>query len=90
MARAQRVVYQTLEKNARDDVRNRVPHSQRHITVSADFGQSMACPCYNCKQPGCTYYYTPLTINNFGVVDHSHVYPDGKMGNHMYWHVYHE
>ena len=67
-----------------------MPHSKRHITVSADFGQSMACPCYNCKQPGCTYYYTPLTINNFGVVDHSHVYPDGKMGNHMYCHVYHE
>ena len=54
MARAQRVVYQTLEKNARDDVRNSVPHSWRRITVSADFGQNMACPCYNCKQPGCT------------------------------------
>ena len=42
------------------------------------------------KQPGCTFYYTPLTVNNFGVVDHSHDYGNGTICIHMYCHVYHE
>ncbi len=50
----------------------------------------MQCPCYNSKQPGCTYYYTSLNVFNFGVVDHSHDYGNGTIGNHMYCHVYHE
>ena len=90
MARAQRVLYQEKEKKARDDVKNEVPHSERSVCVSADFGQNQEVPCFNSKQPGCTYYYSPLTINNFGVVDHSHKYENGTIGNHMYCHVYHE
>ena len=27
---------------------------------------------------------------NFGVVDHSHVYPDGHIGEHLHSHVYHK
>ena len=74
MARAQRVLYQyqEKEKKARDDVKNEVPHSAQSVCVSADFGQNQEVPCFNSKQPGCTNYYSPLTINNFGVVDHSH------------------
>lgn len=85
-------MYQEKEKKARDDVKNEVPHSEQSVCVSADFGQNQEVPCFNSKQPGCTNYYSPLTINNFGVVlvlvvDHSHKYENG---NHMYWHVYHE
>jgi hypothetical protein len=73
MARAQRVLYQQKEQEARDDVKQQVPHSQRRVTITADFGQNIEIPCFNSQQPGCTYYYSTLTINNFGVVDHSHV-----------------
>ena len=34
--------------------------------------------------------YTPITANNFGIVDHSHDYGNGIIDNHMYCHVYHE
>ena len=34
--------------------------------------------------------YTPMTANNFGIVNHSHDYGNGNIDNHMYCHVYHE
>jgi hypothetical protein len=36
------------------------------------------------------YYYTPLNVFNIAVVDHLHDYGNGAIGNHMYFHVYHE
>jgi hypothetical protein len=90
MVRAQRLLYQRLEKAAVDDAKDAVEHTKRRYTLTCDFGQIMPCPCYNSNQPGCTYYYTPLNIYNFGVVDHSHDYGNRTIGNHMHCHVYHE
>jgi len=92
MARAQRLLHQRLEKAAVDDAKDAVEHThtKRRYTLTCDFGQNMQCPCYNSNQPGCTYYYTPLNIYNFGVVDHSHDHGNRTIGNHMHCHVYHE
>ena len=90
MARAQRFLYQKLEEVAVRDAKDAVKHLERRYTITCDFGQNIQCPCYNSKQPGCTYYYTPLHVFNFGVVDHSHKYGNRNIGNHMYCHVFHE
>jgi hypothetical protein len=50
----------------------------------------MELPAYNKEQPGITYYYSPLSIHNLGIVDHAHVYDDGWVKEHLHCHVYHE
>ena len=50
----------------------------------------MELPCFNSEQPGPVYYFSPLAVHNLGVVKHGHRYPDGKVGEHMHMHVYHE
>ena len=50
----------------------------------------MELPVYNEEQPGITYYYSALGVYNLGMVNHAHVYGDGKASEHMYCHVYHE
>ena len=48
---------------------------------------------YNKEQPGCTYYYSPLSIYNLGVVNHAYQYgenDDKTIKAHMHAHVYHE
>jgi hypothetical protein len=45
---------------------------------------------YNKEQPGCMYYFCPMSIYNLGVVDHAHVYNDGRVGEHLHCHVYTE
>mgnify|MGYP006193901915 CR=1 FL=1 len=73
------------------DAKNGVEYSKRRSTLTVDFGQNIQVPCYNSEQPVCTYYYTPMTANNFGIVNHSHDYGNGNMDNHhIYCHVYHE
>jgi hypothetical protein len=90
MARAQRLLHQRSEKATVGYARDGVEHTKRRYTLTCDFSQNMQCPCYNSKQPGCTYYYTSLDVYNFGVVDHLHDYSNGTIGNHMYCKVYHE
>ena len=34
-----------------------------------DYGQNMEMPWFGDTQPGDTYYYLPLTVNNLGIVD---------------------
>ncbi len=50
----------------------------------------MELPVYNKEQPGCTYYFSPMSVYNLGVVDHAHVYDDGWVGEHLHYHVYTE
>ncbi len=49
----------------------------RRYTFVVDYGQNMELPVYNKEQPGCTYYFSPMSIYNLGMVDHAHVYNDG-------------
>jgi len=57
---------------------------ERTITVIVDFAQNMELPLFGAEQPGETYYYTPLTINAFGIVDCS-VEPV-----HLHYYLYEE
>jgi hypothetical protein len=50
----------------------------------------MELPIYNSEQPGTTYYFSPLTVFNLGVVNHAHTYNDGHVSEHMHAHLYHE
>jgi hypothetical protein len=43
---------------------------------------------YNKEQPGCTYYFSPLSIYNQGVVNHAHIYNDGWVSEHLHCYVY--
>ncbi len=59
-------------------------------TFVVDYGQNMELPVYNKEQPGCTYYFSPLGVFNLGVVNHAHVYNDGRVSEHLHCHVYHK
>ena len=37
-----------------------------------------------------THCYSPLTVNNLGMVNHAHEYENGEVKEHMYAHVYPE
>jgi len=50
----------------------------------------MELPVYNREQPGLTYFYSPVIINNLGIVDHAHEYDGKSPHKHMFTHVYHE
>ena len=86
MARAQRKLYQDKVEAAQRTVDR--PHSERTYTFVVDYGQNMSLPVFNSEQPGATYYFSPMTVNNLGIVDHAHKYDDGKVGEHMHCHVY--
>jgi len=90
MARAQRALYQAKIVKAVTDAKAGIVHQERTYTFVVDYGQNMELPVYNTQQPGCTYYYSPLSVYNLGMVDHAHVNDDGNVGAHMYAHVYHE
>ena len=90
MARAQRALYQAKVADAVADATEGKDHAERRYTFVVDYGQNMELPVYNKEQPGITYYYSPLSIYNLGMVDHAHVYVDGRVTEHMHCHVYHE
>ena len=46
-------------------------------------------PAFNKAQPGETYYYSPLSVSNFGFVDVAHINEEGKAEEHCHAHVYH-
>jgi hypothetical protein len=90
MARAQRALYQAKVADAVADATEGKDHAERRYTFVVNYGQNMELPVYNKEQPGITYYYSPLSIYNLGIVDHAHVYDDGRVTEHMHCHVYHK
>jgi hypothetical protein len=50
----------------------------------------MELPSFRKEQPGCTYYFSLLSVYNLGVVNHAHVYDDGCISEHLHTHTYHE
>ena len=85
-AAAQRMLANKKINEACEDFQNSVQHSRRRYTFVCDYCQNMQLPYFGKEQPGDTYYFSPLTINVFGVVDCSvehgilsaHVYDKGK------------
>ena len=66
-------------------------HSESVYTFVVDYGQNMELPSYRGDSlSNSTYYFSPLSVFNFGVVNHAHVYHDGRVSEHMHAHVYHE
>jgi hypothetical protein len=63
---------------------------EKVYTFVVDYGQNMELSSYNSEQPGCTYYFSPLTVFNLGVVNHAHEYNYGRMSEHMHVHLFHE
>ena len=77
MARAQRALYQAKVELAVYHATHKTKHYDCVYTFVVDFGQNMELPSYRKEQPGCTCYYSPLSVYNLGVVNHAHVYNDG-------------
>ncbi len=73
MARAQRPLYQAKVANGVADATARKGNLVRRYTFVVDYGQNMELPVYNKEQPGCTYYFSPLSVYNLGVVSHAHI-----------------
>ena len=88
-ARAQRDLYHKKTTKAQQDALSNVPHVDREYTFVADYGQNMEMPAFNKSQPGETYYYSPLSVSNFGFVDVAHINDEGKPEEHCHAHVYH-
>ncbi len=88
MARAQRALYQAKVVDAVADATAGKELLVRRYTFVIDYGQNMELPMYNKKQPGCTYYFSPMSIHNLGVVNHAHVYNNGQVNEHLHCHVY--
>ena len=87
MARKQRLLFIAKKEKAKEDARNGVKQEDRVYTFVADFAQNMYLPNFSAEQPGATYYYSPLNVYPFGVVDGStepteltaHVYYEGML-----------
>jgi hypothetical protein len=91
MARAPRALYQAKVADAVADATKGIDHAERRYTFVVDYDQNMELPVYNKEQPGITFYYSPLSIYNLGIVNHAHVYDDGRgVTEHMHCHVYHK
>ena len=90
MARAQQALYQQKMEDAQRDASEGKEHTETTYTYVVDFGKNMEMPIYNSQQPGCTYYYSPLSVYNLGMVDHAYEYDDGTISEHMFAHVYNE
>ncbi len=87
MARAQRALYQAKVKLVVQDATAKKDHLRRVYTFIVDYGQNMELPVYNKEKPGCTYYFSPLSVFNLGVVIHPNVYNRGRVSEHLHYHV---
>jgi hypothetical protein len=56
-------------KEAKTATKGNVADADMVVTLVADYCQNMEMPFFGKDQPGETYYYTPKTINLFGIVD---------------------
>ena len=73
-----------LKDQCRRDYGNNVKFCDRHDVFVADYSQNMDLPHFGTDQPGDTYYYSPLSIFVFGVVNfatnmmNAFVYDEGE------------
>jgi hypothetical protein len=90
-AREQRWLYNSYIIQAIEDAKLDKDHGWRTYCLVVDYGQNMELPLFKQSQPGATYYFSPLSVYNLGVVDHAHIYEDfDQPTHHMDAHVYHE
>jgi hypothetical protein len=68
-ATSMRALCQKVIEEAKTATKNDVADEEMVITLVADYCQNMEMPFFGKDQPSETYYYTPKTINLFGIVD---------------------
>jgi hypothetical protein len=73
-----------------EDAKANNDHSVRVYTFVVDYGQNMELPVYNNEHPRCTYYFSPMSVYNLGVVDYAHEYNNGRIFEHLHSYVYQE
>ena len=56
---------------AKSDVSNNLPDHLCRKVITIDMGQNLGLPNFEGKQPGDTYYFSPLTVLLFGIVDNA-------------------
>jgi hypothetical protein len=84
MAKKQREFFNSKKELAKSTAH--LPQEDRVFTFVADFAQNMYIPNFAAQQPGATYYYSPLNVYPFGIVDGStdptqltaHVFYEGE------------
>ena len=69
MAKSQRQMFNLKKERAKEDRRKNTKRELRTYTFVADFAQNMCLPNFAAEQPGATYYYSPLNVYPFGIVD---------------------
>jgi hypothetical protein len=69
MAQQQRELYRQKKKEAIATIDKRP--AEKVLCYVADYAQNLPIPNFASEQPGATYYYSPLSIYCFGVVDAS-------------------
>ena len=54
-------------------------------------GRTWSCHYLGTKSSlAASYYFSPLSVNNLGVVNNAHVYNDGCISEHLHTHIYHK
>lgn len=88
-ARSQRELVNKKITTARDDVTQNKQWKDRVNVLIADYSQYLTLPFFGQRQPGDAYYFVPLNVNCFGIVNVANKY--GKeVSDHLYAHVYSE
>jgi hypothetical protein len=76
-----------VSQDAKFDALDNVPKSLRRYCLVGDYCQNMNAPHFGSKPPGATYYFSPLNVYCFGMVDvaagtnlklYAHIYHEGK------------
>jgi hypothetical protein len=68
-----RALCQKAIEDAKTATRDNVVDKDMVITLVTDYCGNMEMPFFGKDQPGETYYYTPKTVNLFGIVDYNPV-----------------
>ena len=68
---AQRNLVNCVISTAKSDIENNVPSIFRRKVITIDMGQNLGLPNFEGEQPGDTYYFSPLTVLLFGIVDNA-------------------
>ena len=83
-ARAQRVYCNEKVRICKQNKQENLHFNCSNFVITFDFAQNLQLPYFGEEQPGDTYYFSPLSLNVFGIVDHS---PET---DHLYGFLYHE
>ena len=83
-ARGQRELCRNIITLAEEDATAKLSHSEASRCLVMDYSQNASLPQFADTQPGKTYYYSPVIVNIFGIVDTS------IKGGELDCFVYHE